>query len=380
MGSRLSWPRAKEGMAIAIFIVGMGWLGRIVWLNPYYNWDSLPYTALVQVSSSDPETLHNAAYGLIDAEAPAKISREFHSPDRYPNYRGDMSTNPWHFAEQLPFYSVKSFYILVLSAIHRAGPSALQAMRLVSAFSYAILGAILFLWLRCSAGSLLAAVGTVLVLSTAEFLGTGAETTPDAFFAGLGFLSLYLIFAKKKIFPGLCLLAVLPLIRSDGLVLVVLVLAYLVWKSPGFRFRHAVAILAAELLVYFVGGRLAGGYGYEKLLYHSFVQNQLAPAEGTVHLTLGEYFHALYIFVLGTLATPRPVYLLLGLTSLKSRLGDAPLRHLTWLGLVFTAIHILAFPQPDSRYLLLPFTIFILWAVSALAGRLQRDRFPWPAK
>jgi hypothetical protein len=377
MGSELSWPRVKEGVAIAVFVVGMGWLCRLVWLNPYYNWDSLPYTALVQVSSSDADTLHHAAYGLIDAEAPAKISQEFHSPERYPNYRGDMATNSWHFAEQLPLYSVKTFYILVLAAIHRAGASALKAMRLVSVFSYAILGTILFLWLRRSAGSLLAAAGTVLVLSTAEFLGTGAETTPDAFFAGLGFLSLYLIFAEKKIFPGLCVLAVLPLIRSDGLVLVALVLAYLVWKSPGFRFRHGVVILAAELLVYFVTGRLAGGYSYEKLLYHSFVQRQLVPAESVVHLTLGEYFHALYIFVLGTLATPRPVYFLLGLTSLKSRLGDAALRHLTWLGLAFTLIHILAFPLPDSRFLVLPFALFILWAVHALTRRVETMPLPW---
>jgi hypothetical protein len=380
MGSELSWPRAKEGVAIALFVVGMGWLCRLAWLNPYYNWDSLPYTALVQVSSSDPVTLHNAAYGLIDAEAPAKISQEFHSPERYPNYRGDLATNPWHFAEQLPLYSVKTFYILVLAIIHRAGLSALKAMRLVSVFSYAILGTILFLWLRRSAGSLLAAAGSCFVMSTAEFLGTGAETTPDAFFAGLGFLSLYLIVAEKKIFPGLCLLAVLPLIRSDGLVLVALVLAYLVWKSPRFRFRHAVAILAGELLVYFVTGRLAGAYSYEKLLYHSFVQRQLAPAESVVHLTLREYLHALYIFVLGTLATPRPVYFLLGLTSLKSRLGDASLRHLAWLGLAFTVIHILAFPLPDSRFLVLPFAIFILWAVSALAASLERTPLPWPSE
>ena len=110
------------------------------------------------------------------------------------------------------------------------------------------------------------------------------------------------------------------------------------------------------------------------------VQRQLAPAESVVHLTLREYLHALYIFVLGTLATPRPVYFLLGLTSLKSRLGDASLRHLTWLGLAFTVIHILAFPLPDSRFLVLPFAIFILWAISALAASLERTPLPWSAE
>jgi hypothetical protein len=362
----MSFARVKEGGAAAIFIVLMGLLCRLVWLNPYYNWDSLPYTALAQVSSADPVVLHAAAYSTIDAEAPLNVSREFHSPERYPNYRGDMATNPWHFAEQLPLYSVKPLYILILAAIRRAGPSALKAARLVSLFSYAMLGSVLFLWLRRYAGTFLAAVGTCLVLSTAEFLGTGAETTPDAFFAALAFLGLYLIFAESKLFLGLCLLGLLPLVRSDGLVVVALVLIYLVWKAPAFRARHALIILGTEGLVYLILGRLAGGYSYQKLFYHSFVERQLAPAETTVHLTAGEYLHALYIFVLGTLATPRPIYFLLGLTSLKPHRIASAVRHLAWLGLAFTAIHILAFPLPDSRFLLLPFALFILWAASAL--------------
>jgi hypothetical protein len=376
----MSSASVKEGIAAGVFLVLMALLCRVIWLNPYYNWDSLPYTALAQVSSNDPPALHAAAYGTIDAEAPPKISREFHSPERYPNYRGDMATNPWHFAEQLPLYSVKSLYILVLAGIHRAGPSALKAMRLVSVISFAVIGIIFFLWMRRLAGPLLAAVGTAFVLSTAEFLGTGAETTPDALFAALGFLGLYLIFAEKKIFPALCVLAVVPLVRSDGLVLVALVLAYLVWKSPGFRFRHGVALLAAECLAYFITARLAGDYSYAKLLYHSFFERQLAPAESTVHITFAEYLHALYVFVLGTLATPRPLYFLLGLTSLIPRARERSLRHLAWLGLAFAAIHILAFPLPDSRFLLLPFALFVIWAVSALAPNRERAPLPWPSQ
>jgi hypothetical protein len=358
--------RLKDYIGLVAFVVFLSTLCGVAWFNPYYNWDSLPYTALTQVSSSDPLTLHAAAYDTIDAEAPLKVSQEFHSPERYPNYRGDMASNPWHFAEQLPLYSVKTLYILILSGIHHTGPSALKAMRLVSVVSFAVLGAILFFWLRRYAGSLLAAVGAGFVLSTAEFLGTGAETTPDALFGALALLGFYFIFADEKLFPGLCLLGALPMVRSDGLVLLVLVLAYLAWKTPGLPKSYALTILVVEFLVSGMTARLAGGYSFQKLFYHSFVERQLAPAETIVHVTFREYFHALYIFVLGTLATPRPIYFLLGLTSLKPGAGTSALRHLAWLGLAFTAIHILLFPLPDSRFLLLPFALFVVWTICAL--------------
>jgi Dolichyl-phosphate-mannose-protein mannosyltransferase len=360
--------RLKEPVAVAFFILFLSALCGLAWLNPVYDWDVLPYTALAETSSSNPVILHAGAYQTVDSEVPPEIAQSFHYTGPDPEYRRDLAANPWHFAEQLPFYSVKPLYVLLLRGIHRAGPSALKAARLVSAVSFATLGIVLFLWLRRSVNTVWAAVAACCVLATPEFLRTGAQTTPDAFFSALALLALYLLFSESKLFLGVTLLVLLPLVRADGLILVALVLAYLAWKKPEFPKVYAVVILIVEVLVQQVAGRLAGAYPYQLLFFHSFIEKLAAPAEISVHLTLREYFQALYVFVLGSLGTPRPLYLLLGLVSLIARRSEGVLRHLAWLGLGYAAAHILLFPVPESRYLVVPFSLIILWTVSALAN------------
>lgn len=364
--------RLKEAAAVIIFVLFMGVLCGVAWFNPFYNWDVLPYTALVEVSSSDPVTLHADAYRAIEHDAPPSIVRSFKGEGPDPRYRRDMVSNPWHFAEQLPFYSVKPLYLLLLAAIHRAGPSGPEAATLVSVCSFAILGLVLFVWMRRSAGGLLAAVGTGLLLSTAEFIGTGAETTPDALFAALALVAIFLVFAEKRTFAGLCILSVLPLVRADGLVLLALVLAYLVWTSPEFSRKYAFILLVAEVLVMEGIKWLAGGYGFETLFYHSFVVRIPAPAELNLHVTWRQYFHALHMYVLEAITTHIPLYLLLGLASLKASRGHGVLRYVAWLGLAYMAIHILAFPIADSRFLVLSYALFVLWTVHVLTTPPER--------
>jgi hypothetical protein len=360
--------RLKDDAGILLFILLLAALSNVTWTNPFYNWDILPYTALVNEPSNDPVKLHARAYAAADSEAPREVSTSFRSGQIDHAFREDMARNPWHFAEQLPLYSVKPLYLLVLAAIHRAGMGTLNAASLVSLISFMIFGTVLFLWLRPFTGTLLAALCSGFLLTTEEVLGCGAQTTPDALFSALAFAGLYLIFAKKRYFSGWGLLAMVPLVRSDGLVLVALVLAYLAWKSPEFPRRYGLAILGAEVFTSLLMGRLGGGYGFRTLFYHSFVNRLVAPAESIVHVTAHDYLHALYIFVLGSLATPRPLYFLLGLVSLKARGTPPVLRDLAWLGLAFAAVHIALFPLPDSRFLVLPFTLIVLWAAASLAA------------
>jgi hypothetical protein len=368
--------RVKADAAVVVFILFLGLLGALVWLNPVYDWDTLPYTALALATSSDPVSLQAEAYRAVDSQVPEQVARLLTSSGPDPDYRRDMATNPWHFAEQLPFYSVKPLYVLALTGLHRAGLRILMATRLLSAGSFAVLGIILFLWLRRCASALLASAAACCVLATPEFLRTGALTYPDAFFSALALAGLYLVFARGKLFPGLCLLVLLPLVRSDGLVLVALVLAYLAWKNPKFPARYALSILAVEILANRIIGFLARGYGYQTLFYHSFVGRLAAPAETIVHITLADYWGALKYFFLGSLGTPRPLFMLLGLASLGARRNAGLVRDMAWLGLAYAGVHIVVFPLPESRFLVVPFALFVLWAVNALSA--NNKSLTWP--
>ncbi|HET7841196.1 MAG TPA: hypothetical protein VFM21_06300, partial [Terriglobia bacterium] len=360
--------RLKEDAGIILFVLLLAGLIRIVWFNTFYNWDVLPYAALVNEPLSDPVRLQASAYAAADAEAPREAALDLRGGPINQRYRADMASDPWHFAEQLPLYSVKPLYILVLAGIHHLGAGTFNAARLISLLSFVFFGTILFLWMRPYTGGLLAAVGSCFLLSTAEILGCGAQTTPDALFSVLALAGLYFIFARKQFFWGWGLLALVPLVRTDGLVLMALVLALLAWRSPEFPKRYGLAIVGAEILASLVMGWLGGGYGFQTLFYHSFVERLVAPAEATVRVTMAEYFRALHIFVLGSLATPRPLYFLLGLISLRARGTPPVLQGMAWLGLAFAVVHIVLFPLPDSRFLMLPFALIVLWAAGSLAA------------
>ena len=369
--------RLKEDAAVVLFVLFLGFLVFLAWLNPVYSWDLLPYTALATSESSDAVSLHRSAYRTVAREVPREVDERLMLGPPDAAYRRDLAFNPWHFAEQLPFYSVKPLYVLALSTFHSAGMNPVKAARLLSVVSFALLGVVLFLWLRQAAGTLLASLAACCVLATPEFLRTGALVYPDALFSALGLLALYLLFARGRLFPGICLLAVLPFIRPDGLVLVALVVGYLAWKNPGFSLRDALVILLAELLANRMTGWLAGGYGYETLFYHSFVHRLTAPAEASVQIHLADYWNAWKYFFLGTIGTPRPLFFLLGVASLVVRRASGIFEHLCWLGLAYALVHVALFPEPESRYLVVPFALFVLWAIHALTqprGLLSR---PW---
>lgn len=360
--------RLKEDAGIIIFIVLLAALCRLAWVYPLYNWDILPTVALVNEPSSDPVRLHARAYATADAETPPEAARSFRVSEYDTKNRLDSAQNPWHFAEQLPLYSVKPLYILTLAAMHGAEIPTFAAARLLSVISFAVLGSIFFLWLRKFTGALAASLSTCFLLATPDFLSVGGETSPDAFFACLALAGIYLVFEKKQFLWGWCFLALVPLVRTDGLVLLVLIVALLAWKSPEFPWRYGVAILATEIIASQIMSWLGGGYSFRTLFYHSFVNRNPALAEVTVHLTAADYFRALYVFVLGSIASPRPLYFLLGLISLKTQGTPRLLRDLAWLAMAFAVIHVALFPLPDSRFLILPFALIVLWAAGSLAS------------
>ena len=88
------------------------------------------------------------------------------------------AANPWHFAEQLPFYSIRPLYIELLAGIHRLGATYFQATRLVSSIALALIGLPIFLWMRASVTGPAWRVALLsgLLLLTPPFMNSDAST------------------------------------------------------------------------------------------------------------------------------------------------------------------------------------------------------------
>src|SRR5450755_2585984 len=126
-------------------------------LQPEYTWDLLGYIGS-SVDSTDARMIHNVAFDAIRPFA-AKKDIQVDNP-----YRVDIAANPYHFAEQLPFYSIKPLYVALIKGEHRLGMPFPKAAVAISALSNLLLALLLWRWLSAYLGGLPLATACTLIM------------------------------------------------------------------------------------------------------------------------------------------------------------------------------------------------------------------------
>jgi hypothetical protein len=102
----------------ASFLILAGWLA---YQFPYNDWDVLAYVGCaMNLSERDQGKIHAQVFEQARAELPED---DFNEMTTAVPFRRDVAANPWHFAEQLPFYSIGPLYIGLMASIHRLGAS-----------------------------------------------------------------------------------------------------------------------------------------------------------------------------------------------------------------------------------------------------------------
>jgi hypothetical protein len=229
---------------------------------------------------SDPSTVHRIARAEFDAQP---------SPFRYESvatdpYYADMHDNPYHFVQQLGFYRVKPAYIVMGYALWRAGLSILVGLRLISATCFFVVGLALLAWTH---DALLSAI----LLLTSPVLNLGRMVTADPLSTTIIFLGLFAL-AKKRDLMGASFLAASVLVRVDNIVLVLIVLAWMVWRRR-IRFTLGFIFGTLALAVTVLINRIANYYGWRVLIQHTFVRPEMEPASHPVLVSFAGYLHAL---------------------------------------------------------------------------------------
>ncbi|MBV9889241.1 MAG: hypothetical protein JO119_22090, partial [Acidobacteria bacterium] len=92
-----------------------------VWavLQPQYTWDAVGYVG-ASIPGANPESIYQQTFVAMKPILANKAYTEV-QPDN--PYRADVIANPYHFAEQVTFYSIKPVYVDLIRGFHRAGLS-----------------------------------------------------------------------------------------------------------------------------------------------------------------------------------------------------------------------------------------------------------------
>jgi hypothetical protein len=318
-------------------------------VQPQYTWDLVGYIG-ASVDSTHAEAIHRVTF---DAIKPISSDKDI-QPDN--PYRADVTANPYHFAEQLPFYSIKPAYVALIRGFHRLGLPFPKAAVAISAVSNFLLALLLWRWLSAYLSGLpLVCVCTLIMLSP-NILGLARWATPDCLATFVAALAMYLIVERRLYFWGCSLLVLNVWVRTDALVLAGIVFAALLLRSK-LDFTQFASLSALSLASYFAINHYSGNYGWPALFYNSFLGGLTAPGEVLIHISRSAYLHQIvrgaYLWLIsGSFA----LYLLLGGLAIwlnrSSLYSDMIVAILTTRALCYAL-----YPNGDQRYTAVLFVV-----------------------
>jgi len=347
-----------SGFAFGLYATFCFALAMAAYLRPLATYDRYLYAgAVASLRYSDPVTLQHIARTEFDAE-PSPFHFENVAADPY---FADVYVNPYHFVQQLGLSRVKLGYVTAAYALWRTGLPILVSLRLISACCLFLVGLIILAWTHDT-------VLSALLLLTPPVLNMGRMVTGDPLSTTVIVMALFAL-AKKRDILTASLLILSVFVRSDNVVLVLILLAGIIWTKH-LRFTLGASSAALAIAVSAVVNWIAGIYGWRVLMQHSFIKPEVDPVTHPVQITFAGYLHALA----GLRAIPytfMTVWILVAVAVWRRLPEGSFFRDLFPVIGAYIVIRLLMFPNFDDR-------VFVWAYLVAGVALIQTVRFPSP--
>jgi len=241
--------------------------------KPEYNWDMLPYMALVlKMEHKNIDEMHSLTYESAKQNIPAEAYQKI--IDSTNIYRKKMKDSAANFYQQLPFYIIKPLYVLTVFAFYKIGFSLPASTILPSVFSYLFIAMFSLYWLKNYLNFFLAAVISLLVMLSAPMLTVARMSTPDCLSAFLLLSAFYFIIHKPVFIIAFIFLAISVFARLDNIIAFAAIIFLFIFsnkKEFKFSLPRNMIILLLLATCYFCVTSSVQGFGWSMLYYPSFV-------------------------------------------------------------------------------------------------------------
>jgi hypothetical protein len=311
--------RAMKSVKFAYVVFSLG-LAVVCYLRPAPDdFDRYVYEGLIR-SAKQPI---GEIYRIVKHESPrAEASTVMDSPE--------------HLAQLGPLYAIRPLYLQVTSIITRTGLSPQKSINLVSAASLFLMALLAFAATRSFLYS-------ALLMATPAIVVVGRLGGPDAL-SSLVVVAGCIAVLRERFLAGILLLMVSIWIRTDNVLIVVAVLAWLVLSRKLSGLHAGVLAMLAVGSVEWINA-LSGNYGWKVLLHYSFIDGKY-PAQITTGISLAEYVRTLVLNA-ETIVPQLAPWLLLGIAAWNLRSRE---RKFLIPVLMACALHYLLFPSGEARY------------------------------
>jgi hypothetical protein len=374
---RVPWQIAALAPAALYFFVAAG-LALYAFVWPSNNWDMLPYAGVIASwQTSDADAIHRDAYASIRGlpEYAVLIGTAPAS-----EFKHDIFSDSTHFVQQLPFYSIKPLYCLLLAGLHRLGFSFPRSMAITSVFSFVILCVLTWFWLRRYVTQSQSMACAALLVISPPIYTVARLASPDALNLTLVALALYLFLESSHVVTGATILLLTLWVRPDSVILTGLLFCVL-WLLKKIDFAEWFTFCALALLSYGVIRVFAGPYSWSVLFQNSFITELTAPGNATFDVTARTYFFTIAQNGWTLLkATSLTLVFLMGVLALILHRSRG-YRFVTAIILLSEILHFGMYPSTEHRFYTLSTFFFPLSLVVACQNYfLRQGRGVWPTR
>jgi len=264
--------------------------------KPFYNWDMLPYTALVlKMDHHNTKEAHDRAYQLAKENIPVENYQQL--TDSLHAYRNNMLNDVEAFNSQLPYYVIKPLYTGLVYLFYKSGIDLPQATLLPSLFSYLLTALLLFHWLHRYLRLTITFAISLLMMISPPLLEVAKLSSPDCLSALLLLGVFYFIIEKLSLRAAFILMVAAVLARLDNVLTCILLLSVIFFSK---KWQKAISgkvflLLVLLLLVcYILTSFRTTQYGWSIFFYNDFA-GRLHPAYGGgEHFSLQSYGRLMY--------------------------------------------------------------------------------------
>ncbi|MGA7217667.1 MAG: hypothetical protein WBX38_05105 [Candidatus Sulfotelmatobacter sp.] len=343
--------------------------------KPIYSMDSIQYMGnALLMEERDPARIHQRVYAEVRRFVPAAdrdnlLGHRADAPDDQNKSRQQRAANSGAFAEFLPLFAIRPLYNQTLWLVSKTGLGLVRAGLLLSVAPYFLLGILVFVWLGKYMSPWLTLGFSTLLMITPPLMSMGRETTADPLATLVAFASLYLIFEKRRLLPGIVLLLASIYFRTDFVALAGPVLA-VCWLERRVDWWEATVLGMLAVASVLCINHFAGDYGIGMLYYRNLSGVPITPGEMTVRLTASDYISAFRSGITLMIESFFLPFLMLGMAGLVVK----RMRGLFAVTLAYVLLHFMVLPNWQERWFGVFYLSMAVCAATAM-GAAEAGRF-----
>ena len=226
-------------LVFVIFLLLVLSAALVRYTRPEYNWDMLPYMAIVLgYDNPDADSVHSQTYSVARQQLPPKKFAALIDSSNV--FRGNAYRNTSVFHDQLPFYSIKPFYIHLIRFSRFAGFPLTQATVIPSLVSFVLICVLMYFWIHRHTPEPYAFIISIAVIGLPFLLEGAGSSTPDLMCAAFLLLGSYTLLEKESVPLALVFFTGALATRIDSILFALVLMGYSVFHHR----KHRVLVLS----------------------------------------------------------------------------------------------------------------------------------------